>query len=270
MAETAWRDPCCGARQARSLESSRRPGRRCAPSLAAIASLAAAIAPGAAVAQPAPAQPPPGRISLVARFALEVSSPERIEKSRGRLALFPDGRVCILVDAPVRQRVLLTRELVLVYYPDGDILMRGKVRRGQVPPVLDAIAVGVGDPARLLPANATVLERDRADGVLTTRWGFGRGASEELRIAEARDGVRRIEIVAPGGRLRRRYEFRDRVAAGGRLVPRYIRGDYRDSEGRPSRLEEWALSEVGGAATEALGRECAVQVSARDVQEMAW
>jgi hypothetical protein len=238
--------------------------------ITAIAFLAAVIPAGAHAAPSAPAPPATNRTSLAARFALKVTSAENVEKSSGRLALFPDGRVCILVDAPIRQRVVLTREQVLVYYPDGDLLMRGKVRRGQAPPLLDAIAAGVGDPTRLLPAEATVLERRVAEGLLTTRWSLGRGSSEEIRIAEARDGVKRIEILAQGGRLRRRYEFSDRVTAGGRLVPRSISGDYRDPEGRPSRLEEWALSEVLGAATEPVGRECAVQASAREVKEMAW
>lgn len=236
--------------------------------VAAIASLGVLFSPGARAAPPPPPATP-ALVSLAARFALKITSPGHVEQSSGRLALFPDGRVCILVDAPIRQHVLLTKEQVLVFYPDRDLLLRGRVRQGQAPPLLDAVAAGVGDPSRLVPADAVVLERGVAGGVLTTRWGVGRGASDQVRIAEARDGVRSIEIVSPGGLLRRRYDFGDRVAAGRARVPRSIRGDYRDLDGRPSRLEEWLLSEVGGAATEPVGRECAIR-SARKVQEMAW
>ncbi len=239
--------------------------------IAAIASLGFVLSPAARAAPPSgPALPAQKPVSLAARFALKVTSSGHVEQSAGRLALFPDGRVCILVDVPIRQRVLLTREQVLVFYPDRDLLLRGNVRHGQAPPLLDAVAAGVGDPSLLVPADAVVLERGVAGGVLTTRWGVGRDAPEQIRVAEARDGVRSIEIVSRAGLLRRRYDFGDRVAAGKARVPRSIKGDYRDHDGRPSRLEEWLLSEVGGAATEPVGRECAVQPTARRVQEMAW
>lgn len=235
--------------------------------MATLVALAAATS-----ARGAPGIAPLARV-LTARFTLEASGGGgRAEGSGGHLSILPDGSVCVVVERPIRQNMLLAPGRIQIHYPDQDLLLRGEVRARQVPPVLDGVLAGIGDPARRLPADASILERTTEAGILTTLWRAGASpAADRVRIVETREGARSVEVLSAGGRLRRRYEFGDRVRAGSLAVPRAIQADYRDGDGAPSRIERWTLADVAeGASAGAAEAGCDPNPRAREVRELSW
>jgi hypothetical protein len=216
---------------------------------------------------------PPG-VAFSARFTLTQKVGERVETSSGGLSLTPSGVFCLDVERPLRQQVRLDRDQARLLYPDRNLVLRGRVRAGQLPPVLDAVLAGLGDPARTLPRTAVLAERRREGELLLTRWrvqdGEGRDAGAMI-IGEGRGGVRSLEFLSPKGELLRRYKFGERVRIGTTAVPRTIEADYRLPGGAPLREERWALDEVGpirGAAT--LDASCAQGAADVEVKELDW
>jgi len=216
----------------------------------------------------------PSSVAFSARFTLTQKVGERVDTSSGDLSLTPSGIFCLDVARPLRQQVRLDRDQARLLYPDRNLVLRGRVRPGQLPPVLDAVLAGLGDPARTLPRNAVLAERRREGDLLLTRWRIqdaeGRDAGA-LVIGEGRGGVRSLEFLSPKGERMRRYQFGERVRVGTAAIPRTVEAEYRLPSGAPLREEHWSFDEVGPVKdAAALDAGCAQGAAGVEVKELDW
>jgi hypothetical protein len=197
----------------------------------------------------ATATPAPGAraISLGASFVLKTVDPQGTDVVSGALSFMPGGEVCVAVKSPNVQEMHLTPRELTIYYPDRDLAFVAHFEPPQPPPMLDALAAGIVDPASTLPPDSKLIDRKRENGNLVTRWrAVDRSgkAMGEMRAVESRAGALSLEIVDPAGKPQRRFTFGDRVRVGAQSVPRSIVADYFAAGGVQTREEQWSLTEV--------------------------
>jgi hypothetical protein len=214
-------------------------------------------------------------LAISADFVLQTAdAAARAETVAGVLTFIPGGSVCVMVKTPHRQEMLLSLRELVIYYPERDLALVANVSPGKAPPMLEAIAAGVADPASTLPNPSKLLDQRRVNGSLYTRWRIVGDAGEdlgEMRALEARDGAVSIELISKAGKPQRRFSFGDRVRSGARSVPRSIVAEYFGSDGMRSRQEQWGLSNVRpfDRGTAALAG-CARRGPKTKVQELPW
>ena len=151
------------------------------------------------------------------------------------------------VKSPRLQEMHLSPRELVIYYPDRDLAFVAHLAPPQPPPMLDALAAGLVDPASTLPAGSKLLDRKRANGELLTRWRVVDGGGKELgelNAVETRQGARSIELVDGKGQPQRRFTFGDRVRVGIRTVPRTVVADYYAPGGARQREEQWTLERI--------------------------
>ncbi|HSM92207.1 MAG TPA: hypothetical protein VLT47_04915 [Anaeromyxobacteraceae bacterium] len=244
-----------------------------------------AAAAGAALAlafvalRPVPARgEPDGALSAAgtafgARFRLSMASAGGApERSEGSLFLLPDGRICVRVERPIRQDLLLSRERIVIHYPERSLILTADVRKGQVPPMLDSVVAGLGEASRLLPANSTLASRAVEAGLLRTRWNLPAVADGggTVDVTEKGEGVVSFELRGTDGVVKRRYDFGPRQRVGRLRVPTTVRGDYRDPKGAVSRTEEWTLDGLTAEVAPTLARDCSGEGTASRREVLPW
>jgi hypothetical protein len=221
-------------------------------------------------AEGTPTTPP---LSASAEFTLRTTDEGGVENVAGTVTFIPGGKVCVVVKSPVRQEMSLSVHELVVYYPDRDLALVANLKPSQAPPMLEAIAAGVIDPASTLPKQSKLLEHTPANGKLYTRWQVISDRGEklgELRAWEARDGIASTELVNDAGKPQRRFSFADRVRVGARSVPRRIVAEFFGKDGVRARVERWELSNVLAFSAGAGVAECARRGPKTTVTEMQW
>jgi hypothetical protein len=193
--------------------------------------------------------PAPGArtISLAARFVLKTIDTQGTDIVSGAVNFVSGGEVCVAVKSPNVQEMHLTARELTIYYPDRDLAFVAHFEPPQPPPMLDALAAGVVDPASTLPPQSKLVERKREKGNLVTRWravDASGNAIGEMRAVESRAGALSVELMDPSGRPQRRFTFGDRVTVGAHSVPRSIVADYFAAGGVQKREEQWSLADV--------------------------
>jgi len=235
------------------------------------ASIAAALA---TVSSVTPGTRVGAALALSADFVLKTTDAQGTETVTGALSFIPGGDVCVAVKTPNLQEMHLSVRELVIYYPERDLAFVANVVPPHAPPMLDALAAGVADPASTLPAQSKLLERKRANGNLLTRWRVIDGTGQalgEMRSAESREGALSVELDDKAGKPQRRFSFGDRVRVGARSVPRAIGAEYFSAGGARQRQEQWTLANVTrfdqrGAAL--IG--CAHLGPHTKVQELQW
>lgn len=246
--------------------------RRLAATGAALVLALFALRPAPALGEPDVALASAGS-AFGARFRLSMASASgQPERSEGGLFLLPDGRICVRVERPIRQDLLLSRERMVIHYPERSLVLSADVRKGQIPPMLDAIVAGLGEASRLLPANSSLSSRAVADGILRTRWNLPAEADGggTVDVTEKGDGVVSFELRGKDGLVKRRYDFGPRQKIGKLRVPTTVRADYRDAKGAVSRVEEWALDALSPAVAPTLARDCSGEGTASRREALPW
>jgi hypothetical protein len=193
--------------------------------------------------------PAPGArsISLGAGFVLKTIDAQGTDVVSGAVSFMPGGEVCVAVKSPNVQEMHLTPRELTIYYPDRDLAFVAHFEPPQPPPMLDALAAGIVDPASTLPPDSKLIDRKRENGNLVTRWRVVDGSGKavgEMRAVESRAGALSLEIVDPAGKPQRRFTFGDRVRVGAHSVPRSIVADYFAAGGVQTREERWSLADV--------------------------
>ncbi|HVY40180.1 MAG TPA: hypothetical protein VHM31_19710 [Polyangia bacterium] len=234
----------------------------------AVAALAATLA-----ATPTRIDPPPGgatgSVSLAADFVLKTVDAAGTETVSGALSFVPGGEICVAVKSPRLQEMRLSPREMVIYYPDRDLAFVAHL----APPMLDALAAGLVDPASTLPAGSKLLERKRANGELLTRWRVVDGSGKELgelRAVENRMGARSIELVDGHGQPQRRFTFGDRVRVGIRTVPRTVVADYYAPGGARQREEQWTLDRIARFDPQKGPVGCAKLGAQTKIQPLQW
>ena len=175
------------------------------------------------------------------------------------------------MERPVRQDLLLSRERMVIHYPEQSLVLYADVRKGQVPPMLDSIVAGLGEASRLLPANSSLASRTVEAGILRTRWDVPSAADGgTVDVTEKGEGVLSFELRGKNGVVIRRYDFGPRQQVGKLRVPTTVRGDYRDPSGAVSRTEEWTLSELSPVVAPTLARDCSGEGTASRREALQW
>jgi hypothetical protein len=197
----------------------------------------------------AAAAPAPGArsLSLAATFVLTTIDAQGTDVVSGAMTFVPGGDVCVAVKSPNVQEMHLTPRELTIYYPDRDLAFVAHVEPPKPPPMLDALAAGIVDPASTLPAQSTLIEQKRDQANLVTRWRVvdaSGTALGEMRTVESRAGALSVELYAPSGKPQRRFTFADRVRVGAHSVPRSIVADYFSAGGVQQREERWSLADV--------------------------
>lgn len=188
-----------------------------------------------------------GSVSLAADFVLKTVDAAGTETVSGALSFVPGGEICVAVKSPRLQEMHLSPRELVIYYPDRDLAFVAHLAPPQPPPMLDALAAGLVDPASTLPAGSKLLDRKRSNGELLTRWRVADGSGKELgelRAVETRLGARSIELVDGKGQPQRRFTFGERVRVGIRSVPRTVVADYYAPGGARQREEQWTLDRI--------------------------
>lgn len=241
---------------------------------ATAALLAAALAAAPVYVQAGPGGTPVAMgASFGARFALTLTSPGAApQRSEGSLYLLPDGRFCVRVARPVRQDVLLAKDRILVHYPERALVLEGEVRKGQIPPVLDAVVAGLGEASRLMPSNASLASRTVEGGILRTLWTLPTEAEGggTIEVAERAEGLLSLEVRGKDGKVRRRYDFGPRQAAARLGVPTTVRAEYRDRKGELSRTEDWTLEGITAGVPDGLARDCSGEGTSARREVLEW
>lgn len=222
-------------------------------------------------AQGTPQTAPP--LSASAEFTLRTTDPAGTETITGSVTFVPGGKVCVQVKTPRRQEMSLTPGELVIYYPERDLAMVATIRPPKAPPMLEAIAAGVVEPASTLPKQSRLIEHTPRDGKLFTRWQVVSDSGEalgELRAWEARDGVTGTELVSPAGKVQRRFSFADRVRVGARSVPRRIVAEFFDRTGTRDRQEQWELTQVAPFGAGSPPPACARRGPKTTVTELPW
>jgi hypothetical protein len=208
---------------------------------------AAAVAVLSTVLSVTDAAPGARSISLGASFVLKTIDAQGTDVVSGALNFVPGGEVCVAVKSPTVQEMHLTPRELTIYYPDRDLAFVAHFEPPQPPPMLDALAAGIVDPASTLPADSKLVERKRENGNLVTRWRAvdpSGKAMGEMRAVESRAGALSLELVDPAGKPQRRFTFGDRIRVGAQSVPRAIVADYFAAGGVQKREEQWSLADV--------------------------
>jgi len=195
------------------------------------------------------AAPAPGArsISLAASFVLKTIDAQGTDVVSGAVNFVPGGEVCVAVKSPNVQEMHLTPRELTIYYPDRDLAFVAHFEPPQPPPMLDALAAGIVDPASTLPAQSKLIERKRDKGNLVTRWRAVDASGNsigEMRAVESRAGALSVELLDPSGKPQRRFTFGDRIRVGAHSVPRSIVADYFAAGGVQKREEQWSLADV--------------------------
>ncbi len=214
-----------------------------------------------------PSGPPPGfilrskGIPFQSRFELDVDDGKTVDRSSGQLFLRPGGVLCVSVDKPIHQQILFGRQELDIYYPDDRLVMRGRPKVGQLPPMIDALLLGFIDPSALVPPTSKVIDqtRDEATHTLTTRWSLqgpdGKTHGQILAV-EAREGVQRLDLMTDDGRLMGRYDFKARTPLGHTTIPTHIEVLHR-RPGVHDRVDSWTLqAPAPEAADDPAGAAC--------------
>jgi hypothetical protein len=193
--------------------------------------------------------PAPGArsVSLAASFVLKTIDAQGTDVVSGAVNFVAGGEVCVAVKSPNIQEMHLTPRELTIYYPERDLAFVTHVDPSQPPPMLDALAAGIVDPASTLPAQSKLIERKRDKGNLVTRWRAIDASGNpigEMRAVESRAGALSIELFEPSGKLQRRFTFGDRIQVGAHSVPRSIVADYFAAGGVQKREEQWSLTDV--------------------------
>lgn len=245
--------------------------RRAAIAGAALLLATVALRPAPALSEPDGALASAGS-AFAARFQLAIGAATGApERSEGSLFLLPDGRICVRVEKPVRQDLLLSRDRIVIHYPERSLVLYADVRKGQVPPMIDAIVAGLGEASRLLPANSTLASRTLEAGILRTRWDLPSAADGgTVDVTEMGDGVLSFELRAKDGLVKRRYDFGPRQRVGKLRIPTTVRGDYRDPKGAVSRTEEWTLDGLSPVVAPTLARDCSGEGTASRREVLQW
>ncbi len=183
-----------------------------------------------------------------AGFRLSIEEGGRVESSAGAVFVRHDGILCVSVDAPIHQRLAFGRQQLTIYYPDEKTVLVAKPGPGKLPVMIDALLLAFIDPSGLLTKNATVLSQteDPAAHTLTTIWVVSDPSGKNqarMKLVEARDGTRSIEVLSKEGVLLNRYEFDGRVALGTAHIPTRITVTYKRT-GKPDRVDRWTLDRV--------------------------
>ncbi|HEY4393411.1 MAG TPA: hypothetical protein VGP64_05090 [Polyangia bacterium] len=208
---------------------------------------AAAVAVWSAVLAVAAPAPGARSISLRASFVLKTIDAQGTDVVSGAVNFVPGGEVCVAVKSPNVQEMHLTPRELTIYYPDRDLAFVAHFEPPQPPPMLDALAAGIVDPASTLPPDSKLIERKRDKGNLVTRWRAVDAAGKaigEMRAVESRAGALSLELLDPSGKPQRRFTFGDRVTVGAHSVPRSIVADYFAAGGVQKREEQWSLADV--------------------------
>jgi hypothetical protein len=195
---------------------------------------------------PAPA-PGARSVSLAASFVLKTIDAQGTDVVSGALNLVPGGEVCVAVKSPNVQEMHLTPRELTIYYPDRDLAFVAHFEPPQPPPMLDALAAGIVDPASTLPPDSRLIERKRESGNLVTRWRAVDASGKaigEMRAVESRAGARSLALLGAAGKPQRRFTFGDRIRVGAHSVPRSIVADYFAAGGVQKREEQWSLADV--------------------------
>jgi hypothetical protein len=184
-------------------------------------------------------------IPFQAKFQLTVDDGKNADRSSGTLYLRPDGMLCVAVEKPLHQFLAFGRQELNIYYPDDHIVLRGKPKAGQLPPMVDALFLGYVDPSAVIPPTSKVLEQTRDDiaHTLTTRWslvGPDGKTHGQLRAVESREGTDKIELLTEDGQLMGRYTFANRVAVGRASIPSLVEVLHR-KPGVHDRVDTWTL-----------------------------
>ncbi|HEY6477818.1 MAG TPA: hypothetical protein VI456_14680 [Polyangia bacterium] len=208
---------------------------------------AATIAVVSAVLSVAAPAPGTRSISLAASFVLKTTDAQGTDVVSGAVSFVPGGEVCVAVKSPNVQEMHLTPRELTIYYPDRDLAFVAHFEPPQPPPMLEALAAGIVDPASTLPAQSKLIERRRDKGNLVTRWRAVDASGNpmgEMRTVESRAGALSVELFEPSGKPQRRFIFGDRVRVGAHSVPRSIVADYFAAGGVQKREEQWSLTDV--------------------------
>ena len=208
---------------------------------------AAAFAVVSAVLSASAPAPGARSVSLAASFVLKTIDAQGTDVVSGALNFVAGGEVCVAVKSPNVQEMHLTPRELTIYYPERDLAFVAHVDPSQPPPMLDALAAGIVNPASTLPAQSKLIERKRDKGNLVTRWRAIDASGNpigEMRAVESRAGALSIELFEPSGKLQRRFTFGDRIRVGAHSVPRSIVADYFAAGGVQKREEQWSLADV--------------------------
>ena len=208
---------------------------------------AAAVAVVSAVLSASAPAPGARSVSLAASFVLKTIDAQGTDVVSGALNFVAGGEGCVAVKSPNVQEMHLTPRELTFYYPERDLAFVAHVDPSQPPPMLDALAAGIVDPASTLPAQSKLIERKRDKGNLVTRWRAIDASGNpigEMRAVESRAGALSIELFESSGKLQRRFTFGDRVRVGAHSVPRSIVADYFAAGGVQKREEQWSLTDV--------------------------
>ena len=110
--------------------------------------------------------PAPGArsISLAASFVLKTIDAQGTDVVSGAVSFVPGGEVCVAVRSPNVQEMHLTTRELTIYYPDRDLAFVAHFEPPQPPPMLDALAAGIVDPASTLPPQSKLIERKQRPG----------------------------------------------------------------------------------------------------------
>ena len=240
--------------------------------VAVTAALAASLA-----AAPSKLDPPlggaTGSVSLAADFVLKSVDAAGTETVSGALSFVPGGEICVAVKSPRLQEMHLSPRELVIYYPDRDLAFVAHLAPPQPPPMLDALAAGLVDPASTLPAGSKLLDRKRANGELLTRWRVVDGSGKELgelHAVETRQGARSIELVDGKGQPQRRFTFGERVRVGIRSVPRTVVADYYAPGGARQREEQWTLDRIARFDPQKGPVACAKLGAQTKIQPLQW
>jgi hypothetical protein len=228
-----------------------------------------AIAAAAALLLGAQATPTAPPLSASAEFTLRTTDLAGVETVKGTVTFVPGGKVCVRVTSPRRQELSLTPRELVIYYPDRDLALVASVRPPQGPPMMEAIAAGVVDPASTLPPQSHLVEHGPRDGKLFTRWQVISDGGEPLGELR-RDGVAATELLSPKGKVQRRFTFAERVRVGARSVPRRIVAEFFGREGIRDRQEQWELSQVAPFGAGSPPPDCARRGPKTTVTELPW
>ena len=240
--------------------------------VAAAAALAATLAATPTRIDP-PAGAATGSVSLAADFVLKTVDAAGTETVSGALSFLPGGEICVAVKSPRLQEMHLSPRELVIYYPDRDLAFVAHLAPPQPPPMLDALAAGLVDPASTLPAGSKLLERKRANGELLTRWRVVDGSGKELgelRAVENRLGARSIELVDGKGQPQRQFTFGERVRVGIRTVPRTVVADYYAPGGARQREEQWTLDRIARFDPQKGPVGCAKLGAQTKIQPLQW
>ncbi|HUB05427.1 MAG TPA: hypothetical protein VMB50_00410 [Myxococcales bacterium] len=215
-----------------------------------------------------------GRVTAFqARFELAIDDGKTVDRSSGHLFVRPGGVLCLAVEKPIHQQLSFGRRELDIYYPDDKLVMRGRPKTGQLPPMIDALFLGFIDPSALLPPTAKVIDQQRDDAThsLTTRWslvGVDGKPHGQLLAVEAREGTERLDLMTDDGRLMGRYDFSDRVQLSHGSIPRKVEVLHR-RPGIPDRIDHWTLQDVAAESVDdPVGSACGKYPSDTPIKEL--